>query len=131
MNVIKLRKDAEVPKDELDRQAVGTAIVILHGEGRYYEALDILCRVVGWPPLVRGFSTPEERDKWLAEQAGKLRGTSAPAPKIVTETPPGKLIKCETCRRFYDPHKVFKRKSINVCGECGRRFNQNGKGKTR
>jgi hypothetical protein len=64
--IINLKNNQVLTPDELDRQAVGTAIVIMHGEGRYYEALDLLCRVVGWGPLVRGFATPEERDAWLA-----------------------------------------------------------------
>ena len=71
--IVRLKNNPVITPDELDRQAVGTAIVILHGEGRYYEALDILCRVVGWPPLVRGFATPDEGDAWLA----KIRGVPA------------------------------------------------------
>lgn len=128
MSVIRLHTLPPVPKNELDRQAVGTAIVILHGEGRYYEAMDILCRVVGWPPLVKGFSTPEERDAWLA----KVRGVPTK-----TETPPertrrdGKTKKCEACKRYYDPNKILQRHFSNVCETCGRHFNENGKGRAR
>jgi hypothetical protein len=126
MTVIHLHNTAPIPKDELDRQAVGTAIVILHGDGRYWEAMDILCRVVGWPPLVRGFSTQEERDEWLA----KIKPMLASAPTPSPAPSPGR-IKCASCKRYYDPNKVIKRHYLNTCSLCGRHFNQNGKGKAR
>lgn len=112
--IIKLKNNPAVTPDELDRQAVGTAIVIMHGAGRYYEAMDLLCRVVGWHPLVRGFATSDERDAWLA----KVRGV--PEFETISAKRETKMKKCVTCGRWRDPSKTLQRKSINACRECGR-----------
>lgn len=117
--IVRLKNNPVITPDELDRQAVGTAIVIMHGEGRYYEAMDLLCRVVGWPPLVRGFATPEERDAWLAKVRGVPAAFETIAPKRAT-----KMKKCGTCKRWRDPSKTLQRKSKNACRECGRRHNR-------
>jgi hypothetical protein len=112
--IINLKNNQVISPDELDRQAVGTAIVIMHGAGRYYEAMDLLCRVVGWPPLVRGFATPEDRDAWIAKMLGVPAAVERKA----------KFKKCETCGRYFNPFKKLQRKSANACRECGRRHNR-------
>jgi hypothetical protein len=118
--IIKLKNNPVITPDELDRQAVGTAVVILHGEGRYYEALDLLCRVVGWPSLVRGFASENERDAWLA----KVRGVPA-AGETISAKRETKMKKCGTCGRWRDPAKTLQRKFKNACRECGRGFRGN------
>lgn len=122
--VIKLKKSVILSENELDRQRVCQAIVTIHAEKRYYEGMDMLCKVVGWPPLLHGFHTPEEMNVWL-DSVIKPPLTKK-AEEIVTLIPEKihKSKKCVDCGRRYSPDRSYLRKSKSVCRGCGRRINK-------
>lgn len=120
--IVYLKKPYILSKDELDRQKVCQAIVTIHAEKRYYEGMDILCKVVGWPPLLHGFHTPEEMNIWLDNV---IKPPMLKEKKV--EGKQHKTRKCVSCGRRYDPDRKYFRKSKIVCQECGRRINNKEK----
>jgi hypothetical protein len=115
--VVPLKKLETVSKDELDRQKVCQAIVLIHAERRYYDGMDKLCKVVGWPPIIREIDSSEEMNSWLCSVNPKKE-------KFVTKK--YKSTVCKKCHRRYDPDKIYERKSNHKCAGCGRRINNKG-----
>lgn len=123
--IIQLPRYPSISKDELDRQRVCQAIVTIHSMKSYYEGMDMLCKVVGWPPLLHGFHTPEEMNIWLDSvikpplpQVTQVEEVVAPEIKLK------KSRKCGDCGRRYVPGREFIRKAKSVCQGCGRRINK-------
>jgi hypothetical protein len=124
------------------RQKVCRAIVTIHAEGRYYDGLDLLCAVAGWPSFRNELYSPEMMDAWISEHgagkenrdkakgAGLVKKTSIPDPCALHSTstarpaPTHRNKMCSTCHRYYKPGKIYQRISRNPCAECCRRINK-------
>ena len=100
--------------EERVRQQICQAIITIHAECRYYDGLDILCSLAGWGTFRNEFYASDEMNAWVRKQRTDMK----------EETKKPKRIKCKICNRYYDPEKVFVRKSKNKCLECGRRKNE-------
>lgn len=118
--VLQFKRPVQISKDELDRQRVCQAIVTIHAMKSYYEGMDMLCKVVGWPPLLHGFHTPEEMNAWLES----VIKPPLPRDAEVIVAKKYKTKKCGTCGRRHDPDRKYLRKSKTVCQGCGRRTNK-------
>lgn len=124
------------PRRELEpmervRQKICQAIVTIHAECRYYDGLDMLCEIAGWPTFRNELYPPAEMDAWIKQKGAgcwKAEGGGRKVEDKKQEIEPKPAVRkskiCSACGRRHEPGRVYLRKSKSVCAECGRRINR-------